>query len=49
MITLTEKQFNGIVKIIAKRDRLQAIKVVQSVLEYSLLDAKVYVDALLGI
>lgn len=49
MITLTEKQFNGIITIIAKRDRLQAIKVVQSVLEYNLVDAKAYVDNLLGI
>lgn len=49
MITLTEKQFNGIITIIAKRDRLQAIKVVQSVLEYNLVDVKAYVDNLLGI
>lgn len=49
MITLTEKQFNGIVTIIAKKDRLRAIKVVQSVLEYNLVDAKAYVDTLLGI
>ena len=46
MITLTEKQFNGIVIIIAKKDRLQAIKVVQSALEYNLVDAKAYVDTL---
>lgn len=49
MITLTEKQFNDIVTIIAKKDRLQAIKVVQRVLDYNLADAKVYVDTLLGI
>ena len=49
MITLTEKQFDDIVTIIAKKDRLQAIEVVQSVLEYTLLDAKAYVNALLGI
>lgn len=49
MITLTEKQFNAIVTIIAKKDRLQAIKIVQSVLEYNLADAKAYVDTLLGI
>lgn len=49
MITLTEKQFNAIVTIIAKKERLQAIKVVQDVLEYSLVDAKAYVDSLLGI
>ena len=49
MITLTEKQFNNIVTIIAKKDRLQAIKAVQSVLEYNLADAKAYVDTLLGI
>lgn len=49
MITLTEKQFNAIVTIIAKKDRMQAIKVVQSVLEYNLADAKAYVDTLLGI
>lgn len=49
MITLTEKQFNDIVTIIAKNSRLHAIKVVQSVLEYNLVDAKAYVDNLLGI
>ena len=49
MITLTEKQFNDIVTIIAKKDRLQAIIVVQSVLEYNLRRAKAYVDSLLGI
>lgn len=49
MITLTKKQFNDIVTIIAKKDRLQAIRVVQSVLEYNLVDAKAYVDSLLGI
>ncbi len=49
MINLTEKQFNDIVTIIAKKDRLQAIKVVQSVLEYNLADARAYVDTLLGI
>lgn len=49
MITLTEKQFNDIVTIIAKKNRLQAIIVVQSVLEYNLVDAKAYVDILLGI
>lgn len=49
MITLTEKQFNDIVTVIAKKDRLQAIKVVQSVLEYNLVDAKAYIDILLGI
>ena len=49
MITLTEKQFNDIVTIIAKKDRLQAIRVVQSVLAYNLVGAKAYVDSLLGI
>ena len=48
MITLTEKQFNDIVTIIAKKDRLQAITIVYSILEYSLSDAKAYVDCLLG-
>lgn len=49
MITLTEKQFNTIVTIIAKKDRLQAITIVHNILEYSLSDAKAYVDCLLGI
>lgn len=49
MITLTEKQFNNIVTIIAKKDRLQAITIVHHILEYSLSDAKAYVDCLLGI
>ena len=49
MINLTEKQFNDIVTIIAKKDKLQAVRVVQSVLEYNLVDAKAYVDILLGI
>lgn len=49
MITLTEKQFNNIVTIIAKKDRLQAITIVHNILEYNLADAKAYVDTLLGI
>ena len=49
MITLTEKQFNTIVTIIAKKDRLQAITIVHNILEYNLVDAKAYVDNLLGI
>lgn len=49
MITLTERQFNSIVTIIAKKDRLLAIKIICEVLGYSLVDAKAYVDNLLGI
>lgn len=49
IITLTEQQFDNIVTIIAKKDRLHAVKIVHDVLEYSLLDAKCYVDLLLGI
>ena len=49
MITLTEKQFNSIMTIIAKKDRFQAIKIICEVLGYSLVDAKAYVDSLLGI
>ena len=49
MIELTEKQFNSIVTMVAKRDRLQAIKIVCDILGYGLADAKAYVDSLLGI
>ena len=49
MITLTEKQFNSIVKMVAKRDRMQAIKIVSDILEYNLSEAKNYVDNLMGI
>lgn len=49
MIELTEKQFDKMVTIIAKKDRLQAIKIVSDVLDYSLSEAKNYVDYLLGI
>lgn len=49
MITLTEKQFNSIVIMVAKRDRMQAIKIVSDILEYNLCKAKNYVDNLMGI
>ena len=49
MIELTDKQFDGMVTIIAKKDRLQAIKIVSDVFGYSLSEAKNYVDYLLGI
>lgn len=49
MITLTEKQFNSIVTMVAKRDRMQAIKIVSDILEYNLSEAKNYVDNLMGI
>lgn len=49
MITLTEKQFNSIVIMVAKRDRMQAIKIVSDILEYNLSEAKSYVDNLMGI
>lgn len=46
IITLTEQQFDNIVTIIAKKDRLYAIRIVHDVLEYRLLDAKCYIDLL---
>lgn len=49
MITLTNEQFESIIKMIAVNNRLQAIKVVHDVLDFGLADAKVYVDNLLGI
>ena len=49
MITLTKEQFNKIVAMVAKRDRLQAIKIVCDVLDYNLVSAKEYIDNLLGI
>lgn len=49
MITLTKEQFNKIVTMVAKRDRLQAIKIVCDVLGYSLVSAKEYIDNLLDI
>lgn len=49
MITLTNEQFETIIRMIAVKDRLQAIKIVHDVLEFGLADAKVYVDNLIGI
>ena len=47
MITLTNEQFETIIKMIAVENRLQAIKIVHDVLEFSLADARVYVDNLI--
>ena len=48
-IHLTEKQFNFVIKtMVSKGAKLEAIKLVQSVFDYSLADSKEYVEIAAG-
>lgn len=47
MITLTEEKFDAIIRIIARHEKLQAVKVVADVMKWGLPDSKAYVEALL--
>ena len=49
MITLTDEQFDEIVLVVAKNNRLLAIKIVKDALGYSLFDSMIYVYKLLEI
>lgn len=46
MVTLKKKQFDAMIRFIAIRDKYEAIKIVCEVMNYTLPNAKAYVELL---